>query len=101
MGQIHLERRLHYAAAAVRARLAADPGIHHVHPLLADRVTLGVRPLGARDSEVFAEADCAARFGFLGRIAGFLFLNALLKLTLRLMLRKLDMSLCDSTANCP
>lgn len=101
MGQIHSERRLHYAAATVRARLAADPDIRRVHPLLADRVTLDVRPLGPKDSEVFAEADGAARFGVLGRIAGFLFLDALLKLTLRSMLRKLDLSLCDSTANCP
>lgn len=71
-------------------------------PLLArSTMTIEVLPLGAKASEVRIRLNYAVKCGILGSLFDALLLNAALSLTLTLMLRNLDMSLCDASTLCP
>lgn len=71
-------------------------------PLLArSTMTIEVMPLGAKASEVRVRLDYAVKCGILGSLVDALLLNAALSLTLKMMLRNLDMSLCDASTLCP
>lgn len=71
-------------------------------PLLAQSaMTIEVLPLGAKASEVRIRLDYAVRYGILGSLVDALLVNAVLSLALKLMLRNLDMSLCDASTLCP
>lgn len=71
-------------------------------PLLTrSAMTIEVLPLDAKASEVRVRLDYAVRCGILGSLVDALLVNAVLSLALKLMLRNLDMSLCDASTLCP
>ena len=55
--------------------------------------TFGVRPLGSDASEVYMDIEYTTKYGFFGKIMDVLFMNAMMKMMMKMLFSKLDKSL--------
>lgn len=55
--------------------------------------TFGVRPLGSAASEVYMDIEYTTKYGMFGKVMDALFMNAMVKMMMKMMFSKLDKTL--------